>query len=56
MSGAPILVLLFSVPFLGEKITIYGVIGALAVTLGILFVIGFHSPSKRETTNLKKNI
>ena len=56
MSGAPILVLLFSVPFLGEKITIYGVTGALAVTLGILFVIGFHSPSKRETTNPKKNI
>lgn len=47
MSGAPILVLLFSVPFLGEKITIYGIIGALAVTLGILFVNGFSFTPKQ---------
>ncbi len=47
MSGAPILVLLFSVPFLGEKITIYGIIGALAVTLGILFVNRFSFTPKQ---------
>ena len=47
MSGAPILVLLFSVPFLGEKITIYGIIGALAVTLGILFVNRFSFTTKQ---------
>jgi drug/metabolite transporter (DMT)-like permease len=53
MSGAPVLVLLFSVPLLGEKLTITGVFGALAVTLGILFVIGIHLPNKKKLTEFK---
>ena len=53
MSGAPVLVLLFSVPLLGEKLTITGVFGALAVTLGILFVIGIRLPNKKKLTEFK---
>jgi drug/metabolite transporter (DMT)-like permease len=46
MSGAPILSLVVAVPILGEVPTLYGIGGAIVVTLGILLAVGVR-PSVR---------
>ena len=40
MSGAPVLALLVAIPTLGEIPTVWGIVGAVIVTLGILLVVG----------------